>query len=257
MTTQRQSRGRPPFRGQSLGGSRSIVDMEEPSAFEVRWSDFIRFCADHEHSRWVFRGVGSITHDCRPSVGRTSNYRADHERSLLDAFVREAYAHLGGPLPSKWEWLALAQHHGVPTRLLDWTRNPLVACYFAVSSRPQDEDAAVYAIELARDQILLPGDASDPFAITDVKFLLPSALAPRISTQKGLFSAHPSPRDAWQPRGLADNTFQIAGGLRVAFQRRLFQLGIDSAHILPNLDGLGQSLAWQYTSGIGLAVVTL
>jgi hypothetical protein len=176
---------------------------------------------------------------------------------LLDAFIREAHAHLGGPRPSEWEWLALAQHHGVPTRLLDWTRNPLVACYFAVSSEPANEEAAIYAVELARDQLLPPGDRSDPFAIQEVKFVLPSALAPRITTQKGLFSAHPEPQKPWQPPGLAENTFRIAKSVRAPFRRRLFQLGIDAALIYPNLDGLGQSLSWQYRSGIGLAVVTL
>jgi hypothetical protein len=227
------------------------------SAFEMRWAEFIHFCADHEHSRWVFRGVASKAHDCRPSIGRTPGYRADYERALLDAFIREAHAHLGGPRPSDWEWLALAQHHGVPTRLLDWTRNPLVACYFAVSSEPANEEAAIYAVELARDQLLPPGDRSDPFAIREVKFVLPSALAPRITTQKGLFSAHPEPQAPWQPPGLAENTFRIARSVRVPFRKRLFQLGIDAALIYPNLDGLGQSLSWQYRSGIGLAVVTL
>lgn len=257
MTARPQPRGRAPFRGRSLGGTRPPTGPEEQSAFELRWTDFIQFCAEHEHSRWVFRGVASCLHDCTPSIGRASIYRPDHERALLEAFIREAHAHLGGPMPSRWEWLALAQHHGVPTRLLDWTRNPLVACYFAVSGTPQDEDAAIYAVELGRDQILSPGEMSDPFAITEVKFVLPSALAPRITTQKGLFSAHPEPRKPWQPPSLAENTFRIAEGVRVPFQRRLFQLGIDAALIYPNLDGLGQSLSWQYRSGIGLAVVTL
>lgn len=257
MSASPPSRGRPAFRGRSLGGNSLQTTSEEPSAFERCWADFIRFCAAHEHSRWVFRGVASLTFNCTPTIGRTNIYQADLERALLEAFIREAHAHLGGSLPSKWEWLALAQHHGVPTRLLDWTRNPLVACYFAVSSHPQDRDAAIYAVELAKEQILSPGDASDPFQITEVKFVLPSALAPRITTQKGLFSAHPHPREPWEPEGLSKNTFKISFGLRAAFQRRLFQLGIDAAHIYPNLDGLGQSLNWQYQSGIGLAVVTL
>ena len=47
---------------------------------------------------------------------------------------------------SAWNWLAIAQHHGLPTRLLDWSRNPLVAAFFAVE-RAHDDDSVVYAFK--------------------------------------------------------------------------------------------------------------
>lgn len=258
MTRSRLPSREAPLRGRQIGHSvRSAVAADEPSVFERRWTEFLRFCQKREHSRWVFRGVASETYDCTPSIGRYRTYGADHERELLEVFKREARAHVTGPVLSDWDWLTLAQHHGVPTRLLDWTRNPLIACYFAVASHPFQDTAVIYAVPMEGRQIMPPGHTSSPFEITDVVFVLPSALAPRITTQKGIFSAHPNPSSAWMPDSLRDNSFTISASMRSAFRRRLFQFGVDPAFIYPNLDGLGQSLRWQYESGIGLAVVTL
>lgn len=69
--------------------------------------------------RWVFRGLSDAAYSLTPSVGRISGEdHAKYEKSLFAMFRREAREYVD-PLPSDWEWLALAQHHGLPTRLLD------------------------------------------------------------------------------------------------------------------------------------------
>src|SRR5438093_8588354 len=93
---------------------------------------------------WIFRGVGDVKHTLIPKIGRTETWRnfgpgtqgiysPDFETKYTERFKREARPHIGIEPASDMDWLSIAQHHGLPTRLLDWTESPLVAAYFALS----------------------------------------------------------------------------------------------------------------------------
>ncbi|WP_204337704.1 hypothetical protein, partial [Klebsiella pneumoniae] len=69
---------------------------------------------------------------------------------------------------------------------LDWSTNPLVACFFALVDETYSKDnAVIYAYPLDEKQIVDPTTWPTPFKITEVGFLFPSSLAPRISSQRG------------------------------------------------------------------------
>jgi hypothetical protein len=216
-----------------------------------RWIEFIEFIDARAHTRWVFRGSASRSHRFVPSVGRKADtYSPLNEERLFRAFQRSADTMVGTRPMSDWDWLAVAQHHGLPTRLLDWSTNPLVACFFAVASLPMGEDAVVHAYSIPDDDIIDPKKNKDPFSIDRVMFLLPSKSVSRIVNQRGLFSVHNQPNVPWDSPKM--NEFVIPAPMRARFRRGLFKMGIDHSHIYPDLGGLCETLKWRYEAGIGI-----
>ena len=94
------------------------------------------------HPLW-FRGAGKATYQLIPSLYRhpTVTSRADLqelERQLMARFRQRSIPYLSRDLSNDWEALFFMQHYGVPTRLLDWTENPLTGLYFALMSAPSE-----------------------------------------------------------------------------------------------------------------------
>lgn len=227
--------------------------MQMPHITSV--SDFLsKAAAQHfaeARGRWVFRSHSDVDHKLIPSVGRyshTSKTREKYERSLFDIFCREARSHLE-PTPSDdWEWLSIAQHHGLPTRLLDWTHNPLVALFFAVERNEKSDGSlfALHATTKASDRTL----DNSPFSVSRPRKLYPNFVSPRIRAQEGLFVVCSSVEQALEeqlPSGWSLEQYVIPAAAKAPIRYELFRLGVHASSLFPDIDGLASRLKWQHS----------
>ena len=205
-----------------------------------------------QRGAWVFRGHSRAGYALIPSVGRLSHTSRSYEKlevSLLAMFQRGAMIHLPTLPRNKWEWLALAQHHGLPTRLLDWTFNPLVALYFAVEDN-HETDAVVFALQAGKKVSEAFIESADPLQINMPLKYLPTSQTPRIVAQEGLFTVQPRVAvplsEQLRPDWRLDRLV-IPARLKADFLYQLFRQGIHRASLFPDIDGLARHIRWQHT----------
>ncbi|WP_052444783.1 FRG domain-containing protein [Flammeovirga sp. OC4] len=154
------------------------------------WLSFLEWI-NNLSSLNIYRGVSDREFLLVPSVGRHDNYTLNNEIDLFENFKLKANMFTKGS--DDFEWLALAQHHGLPTRLLDWTYNPLIATYFSVREN-KEKDARIYSLQPNHENFINPKMENSPFSIQNIKFINPPVSTRRIELQKGLFSIHPLPQ---------------------------------------------------------------
>ncbi|WP_051380573.1 FRG domain-containing protein [Bradyrhizobium sp. WSM1743] len=220
-----------------------LVDKRPWDRRRVRsWNEFQNHIERYLDGNYLFRGVASVRFPLVTSVGRQREgyeYSEAREQALFNQFKREALPFLPVRPASNWEWLALAQHHGVPTRLLDWSESPSVSLFFAVWGN-DEEDAGLYIIR--RPEEVKPGDLEQqsPFGVTDVAFFYPGYVTPRLVSQRGLFTVHPKPDQPYQSEDMQQ--IVIGKECKADFRRKLDASGVHHAAIMADLDGLSRRL---------------
>lgn len=196
---------------------------------------------------WLYRGhrVSSWDLECsieRPPYNllRGSLSRTEYERRMFEEFKRRAIPYLSSWHPrNDWEWLALARHHGLPTRLLDWTRNPLVALYFAVGESKGDHDASIFAYKHNQP----PVDVSNthPLDIESVELYEPAMIFERLVAQYSVFTAEPerfTHDDEKEQEGRILHTWNVSWKSVLDIKRQLLSLGMSRSRLFPDLDSL-------------------
>ena len=194
-------------------------------------------------TRWKFRGQSNTNWSLIPKAGRREYGRKDDQK-LLRQWERAAVRHLQLNGLSVWGRLAAAQHYGLPTRLLDWTHNPLVAAFFAVVANPEN-DGAVFALRITKR---IKHEDISPFAMENVvKYFQPDLSSPRVSNQQGHFTVHCPPRIELNEETSEGNRIEkivVAADYKEGFVFELNFYGINYMTIFPDLDGVSRHLCW-------------
>lgn len=194
---------------------------------------------------FLFRGQPKHNKPLLPCIARewTKTLRPliSVERTMMREWKNRALPFLQIAPNNPWEWLVLAQHYGMPTRLLDWTGNPLVALYFACVS-DMDSDGAVFIISLNSNLHELNFRRQpDPFKITKPVYFTPPHITPRLAAQSSYFTAVPNPLETLK----CSLNIVIRGSRKKNVLDELDHLGINSSMLFPDLTGIAQHIAYQ------------
>jgi hypothetical protein len=227
--------------------------------------------------------MSRVNHSLSSSLVRLARDQADVRRvevALLRNFRKYAHGEAAGT-DSIWDWLALGQHRGLPTRLLDWTYSPLVALHFATDDPGDfDSDGVVWCVNFVEANKRLPSrlrrileqEGSDTFTVEMlaefetlrefdalsrepfVIFLEPPALDQRILNQLALFSVMSSAEaelSDWLERHPdLCRRVEVPAALKWEVRDKLDQANINERVLFPGLDGLSRWLARYYTPSI-------
>jgi hypothetical protein len=234
-------------------------------------------------SSGVYRGAADASWPLLTSLdqlggARCPHTKADLEEYILRSFIRYSRPYFGSPPVNDWEVLVAAQHHGLPTRLLDWTYSPLVAAHFATVEAGVTTDRAVWQLDwktvhrffqlpelalliqdlegiVGGDRPFTPPalfamrDEATPFAC----MLEPPSLDARIVAQSAAFTLCSDKRQSFdrflERHGLGGTLTKIVIPWREAGRIRdqLDLVSVDERRLFPDLDGVAAYLRRYYS----------
>lgn len=197
----------------------------------------------------IFRGEPFLDENkpLKPKVGRLilkGDYKlVQRELGSLQEFIRMGSPHLTTVPENEWDQIAIAQHYGLSTRLLDWTENPLIAAYFA-SNENRKTDSVIYVLDRIKHTHY--SDYKDtsgptypsPLAITEDMIFRPNHITTRIVAQSGIFTVHEKPEEPFESEGL--QKWVLKSNCLDQLYQMLSIYGVNEATVFPGLVGIAK-----------------
>lgn len=231
---------------------------------------------DEPRATVVYRGTAVAGRRLESGLLRRGDEYARRERHILGAFRRYAYRS-GRADWSEWEWLALAQHYGLPTRLIDFTFSPLIALHF-VTVAHRSEPGVLWAVDyqqvheelpeplreqVEQDRMGLFGTEQLGHTVPRLRdfdrlatagqfavFWEPPSIEERIVNQSAVFCALSSPvtrLDDWLAgHPSAGRMLRLSVEAKAEARERLDHAGITERLLFPDLSGLAAWIARYY-----------
>jgi hypothetical protein len=263
-----------------LKTNRDIIVKDWSDLQEKIFTDSYDKSINRYRSPYVFRGLHDKDLELKTSLMMLGNNPGEMERNLFRNFKKYAPQNTVSE-DNDWLWLSVAQHHGLPTRLADWTFSPYIALHFMCEDTAwYDKDGVLWCIDFYRTKEYLPEQFRNALEsenakgfdvgilksvcpnVKDLKkfhddhgdfivFFEPPSMDERIVNQFALFSFMSDPdvsMNDWLNEH-EDLYFRlvIPSGLKWEIRDKLDQINITERMIYPGLDGLSKWLRRWYS----------
>ncbi|MCO6480615.1 MAG: FRG domain-containing protein [Phaeodactylibacter sp.] len=243
---------------------------------EVLYSDSWNEQLHRYRSAYVYRGLEDSNYKLTSTLNRLGESHL--EKHLLRNFRKYSHKQISSEYKSVWNWLALAQHHGLPTRMLDWTYSPYVALHFSTADFTKyHKDGVIWAVNYVDTKNYLPDqlariieeEGSHIFTaemleravsnlpeLSNLKkddfpiFFEPPSIDDRIVNQYAVFSMMSNPNilisDWLKGRAVSYFRIIIPAAMKWEIRDKLDQSNINERVLFPGLDGLAKWLKRHY-----------